>query len=375
MTTQTKRKFLTDIVFYLVIIAIVYVVCKFLIGYLLPFVIGIVISFLVQRPVKSICKKIKIPKGPLTVVFVVGTYLIIVGLLVLLAYGVYNWLANFVNILPGIIPDLEKIFDELSLTITGTLNHLPKAVTEYVNSLPDKLIETIANLGTPLSEWALSVAQKIPTFIVTVIVTIVASCYIAYDYDKIILFAKKLIPRNAWLIILDVKDIFFTNIFKMLKGYVLLMLITFVELTAGFFIIGQKNAMLLAAVISVIDILPVLGTGAVVIPWAIISLLTGNIWKGIGLLLIYIIVTIVRNFLEPKVIGNQVGLHPLITLLSMFCGLQLLGVVGLFGFPITLIVLNHLRMRGRLNLKIGNYQIGSKAESPSDSQNKNGNSK
>lgn len=143
----------------------------------------------------------------------------------------------------------------------------------------------------------------------------------------------------------------------MLKGYILLMLITFTELTIGLLLIGQSNAILLAAIICVIDILPVLGTGAVVIPWALISLFTGNILKAIGLILMYIVITIIRNFLEPKVIGNQVGLHPLITLLSMFCGLRLLGFVGLFGFPLTLIVLNDLYKRGKLNL---NFDSSSK---------------
>ena len=143
----------------------------------------------------------------------------------------------------------------------------------------------------------------------------------------------------------------------MLKGYILLMLITFTELTIGLLLIGQSNAILLAAIICVIDILPVLGTGAVVIPWALISLFTGNILEAIGLILMYIVITIIRNFLEPKVIGNQVGLHPLITLLSMFCGLRLLGFVGLFGFPLTLIVLNDLYKRGKLNL---NFDSSSK---------------
>ena len=122
-------------------------------------------------------------------------------------------------------------------------------------------------------------------------------------------------------------------------------------------LLGQNNAVLLAAIISIIDILPVLGTGAVVIPWALICLFTGNIWKALGLIVMYIIITIIRNFLEPKVIGNQVGLHPLITLLSMFCGLKLLGAVGLFGFPLTLIVLNDLYKRGKIHFKfVPNYE-------------------
>ena len=146
----------------------------------------------------------------------------------------------------------------------------------------------------------------------------------------------------------------------MLKGYLALMFLTFIELSVGLLILGQSNAVLLAAIISVIDILPVLGTGAIVIPWAVISLFTGNIWKAIGLILLYIVITVIRNFSEPKIIGKQVGLHPLLTLLSMFCGLKLLGILGLFLCPLTLIIINDLYKRQKINLNF--LKIKAKAE-------------
>ena len=352
MTTDARKKFLVDFAFWGVIIAIVYVAVSLLSSYLLPFVIGILVSFLVQKPVKAICKKTKISKGPLTIVFVVGLYLLFVAVIVLLSYLIYSWLSSLVKVLPTLMPDLIEFMGEINQTLTQLLKDLPSTVTAYINSLPTKLLGAVESLGISLSNAALDFATNIPSYLITIIVTIVASCYIAYDYDKIIQFAKRHIPHNAWLVIIDVKDTFFTNIFKMLKGYILLMLITFTELTIGLLLIGQKSAVLLAAIICVIDILPVLGTGAVVIPWAIISLFTGGILKGIGLLIMYVLITIIRNFLEPKVIGNQVGLHPLITLIAMFSGLRLLGVVGLFGFPLTLIVLNDLYKRGKIKFNL-----------------------
>lgn len=352
MTTNARRKFLIDFAFWGVIIAIVYIAFNLLSSYLLPFVIGILVSFLVQKPVKAICKKTKVAKGPLTIIFVVGLYLLFVAVIVLLIYLLYRWLSSLVNILPDLMPDLIEFMREVNITLTQILKDLPAAVTSYINALPSKLLGAVESLGISLSNLALDFATNIPSYLITIIVTIVASCYIAYDYDKIIQFAKRHIPKKAWLVIIDVKDTFFTNIFKMLKGYILLMLITFTELTIGLLLLGQKSAVLLAAIICVIDILPVLGTGAVVIPWAIISLFTGSILKGIGLLLMYIIITVIRNFLEPKVIGNQVGLHPLITLIAMFSGLRLLGIVGLFGFPLALIVLNDLYKRGKISFKL-----------------------
>ena len=362
MTTEKKRKFLIDFAFYSVIIVLLYFVFKFLSSYLLPFVIGILVSFLVQTPVKAISKKLKIAKGPLTITFVVSTYILILAIIILLIYLLYSWLSGIVKILPGIIPDFLELANNLNASLTQALVGLPTAVTDYINSLPAKLTEAVASLGIALSNWALSVATSIPSYLISIIVTVVASCYISYDYDKIILFFKRKTPINIWNLIVDIKNTFFKNIFKMLKGYILLMLLTFSELSIGLLLMRQKNAILLAAIICVIDVLPVLGTGAVVIPWALISLFTGNIWKAIGLILMYIIITIIRNFLEPKIIGNQVGLHPLITLLSMFCGLKLLGIVGLFGFPLMLITLNSLYKRGKLNLISFRIQQNTKDE-------------
>lgn len=365
LNTESKKKFLIDFTFYTVIIALVYFVFKFLSLYLLPFVIGILVSFLVQKPVKAISQKTKIAKGPLTIAFVVSSYVIIVVLVVLLIYLIYRWLSGIVAILPGMLPDFLEIANNLNASLTQSLSGLPQAVTDYIITLPSKLTDAIGSLGLALSDWALNIATSIPSYLISIIVTVVASCYIAYDYDKIILFAKRKTPFKIWSLIVEVKDTFFKNIFKMLKGYILLMLITFTELTIGLLLLGQSNAILLAAIICVIDILPVLGTGAVVIPWALISLFTGNVWKALGLILMYVIITIIRNFLEPKVIGNQVGLHPLITLLSMFCGLRLLGIVGLFGFPLTLIVINDLYKRGKIHF---NFFTSSKNAEASDTK-------
>ena len=366
LTTEKKQKFLIDIAFYSVIIVIAYFVIKFFSLYLLPFVIGILVSFFVQKPVKAISKKLKVSKGPLTILFVVGSYLLIVSVLVLLLYLIYNWLSGIVSVLPSIMPDFLEFLDELNASLTQTLSNLPQAVTDYINTLPTKLTEAAASLGIALSNWALSFATDIPSYLISIIVTVVASCYIAYDYDKIINFASKITPKKAWDIIIEVKDTFFKNIFKMLKGYILLMLITFTELCIGLLLIGQKNAVLLAAIICVIDILPVLGTGAVVIPWAIISLFMGDVWQALGLIIMYIFITVMRNFLEPKVIGNQVGLHPLITLLAMFCGLKIIGIIGLFTFPIALIILNDLIKRGKLPFSFGqNNEENLLAEEPS----------
>ena len=121
------------------------------------------------------------------------------------------------------------------------------------------------------------------------------------------------------------------------------------ELFVGLLLLRVPYAFLLALLIAVVDILPVLGTGTIVIPWGIITLILGNFPLGIGLLILYAIITVVRQSLEPRVVGHQIGLHPLITLISMFVGVSLFGFLGLFGLPIAVTVFVQIKRAEKEN--------------------------
>ena len=128
------------------------------------------------------------------------------------------------------------------------------------------------------------------------------------------------------------------------------MSITFIELSIGLSILKVENSIIIAFLIAIFDILPVLGTGGIMIPWTIITAIQGNIPMAIALLVVYLVITIIRNIIEPKIVGSQIGLHPVVTLVSMFVGAQMFGVIGLFGFPITLSLLRHLNDTGVIKL-------------------------
>jgi len=122
------------------------------------------------------------------------------------------------------------------------------------------------------------------------------------------------------------------------------------EVGIGLWLMGIKMPFVISRFIAVFDILPMVGTGGIIIPWGIIGLILGNFRVGFGMLALYLFVTVVRNTIEPKIIGQQVGLHPVATLVSMFLGTKLLGIVGLFGFPITLVILKQLNDTGKIKL-------------------------
>ena len=154
------------------------------------------------------------------------------------------------------------------------------------------------------------------------------------------------------IFIRELKTQFFSTVVSIIKAYAILMGFTFIQLLTGFIVAGIDYPVLLALFISLIDILPVLGTGTVLIPWCIILFLSGNVKTGLCILILYVIITLTRQIAEPKVLGNSVGLHPLVTLISMYFGLKLIGVKGLFLFPLTMIIIKNLNDKGFIRLYI-----------------------
>ena len=145
-----------------------------------------------------------------------------------------------------------------------------------------------------------------------------AACFLTSDYPRISRFFLAQFSPEKQAIIRSAKRLFTENILKMLRGYFILFLLTFAELFAGFLILRMEYAAVLALLIAVLDILPVVGTGTVLLPWAAVQLLLGQGTKALQLVGLYLVITVVRNVLEPRVIGRQVGLPPIVTLVAMF---------------------------------------------------------
>ncbi len=163
-------------------------------------------------------------------------------------------------------------------------------------------------------------------------------------------FIHRQLSERHWMLLVKTKELFVKNILKMLRGYLLLMFLTFCELALGLSILRVEHSVAVALLIAIVDILPILGTGTVLIPWAIFCFATGNIVLGIGLAVMYAIITVIRNFAEPKVIGMQVGLPPVVTLFAMYVGLQFFGLLGVFAFPVLLIIAKSLQDSGHIKL-------------------------
>ena len=339
MEINSKKTFLINFLFYAVWGAIIFFTVKFLFSYLLPIVFAVAIAFLVQKPSCFISRKIRIKKGIAAIILTLLSFAIIVSVIILAFIGVYKFAEVFFKESPRFIGQISEFFKNAYESFKVRFDDMPPVISRFFDSSINSLMNISGEfLSSKISYFATGLARNTPMFIVTWIATIAIGCYIAKDFEKLGAFFKDIISKNYLNKLSKLKNIFVNSVLKIAAGYLIIMLITLVMLWISFAILGINNSFIVALITSVIDLLPVLGAGLVIIPWAVFSFCLGNVFVGMGLLLTYIVILISRNFLEPKIISKQIGINPLLTLLAIFIGLKVAGVGGMILAPLILVI-------------------------------------
>jgi sporulation integral membrane protein YtvI len=190
-----------------------------------------------------------------------------------------------------------------------------------------------SRLSVSLTALVASFITSLPSFIVALVIMLLALFYFSKDYDKIAQGIEKALPKRVSAFLPRIKRDVIGIMLKYLKSYSLLLLLTLVELFTGFLIIRIDHPLTLALLISIVDLLPVLGVGTVLVPWSIILLATGKTLTGIGILILFAVCYIVRQLAEPKILSKQMNVHPLITIFAMYAGFKITGIAGLILAP------------------------------------------
>ena len=370
MTTEKKKKFIIDVAYLALVLALGYVALQYALPLLMPFVIAFLIAYILRRPIRFFSRVFHVPKGLAAVLLVVLTYGAIGLLLALAGIRITATIASLVQQIPAIynnyiLPDLTDLFtgleDLLARLDPSLMSTLEELQTQLLNMLW-QLVSSLSGLLMGGVSLATSLATSLPGFLIRLLLMVIYTFFIAIDYEKIVTFCLRCLSGNTRKVVLQIKDYVVGTLFVCIRSYALIMSITFVELSIGLSIIGVNRAMLVALLIAIFDILPVLGTGGIMIPWAILTALGGNMPRALALLVVYVIITIIRNIIEPRIVGKQIGLHPVLTLMSMFVGTHLFGVVGLFGLPILLSLLRYLNDAGTISLFPASALGGAKSE-------------
>lgn len=355
MQIEKKRAFIIKVIFYCIIFGFAYLILKYALPFLMPFLVAFCIAFILKPVINWITEKTRLKRKKVAVLVLIAFYVLTAALITVLGTRLVVFCRDAFYALPQVYenvfaPALTSVQDALEKWLR-TMNPV---LTEIVESVGNNLSDSLSTLVTTISASALSavtnVAAFVPSFLVKFIITIVASFFFVSDYYAITSFLARQLSQNARDMLFKIKDKGVDVIFKFGRAYAILLSITFVELFIGFSLLRVDYALLVALITAIVDILPILGTGTVLIPWSIAMLILGNYPLGAGLLILYAIITVVRQTLEPRVVGKQIGLYPLVTLVCMFVGTYLFGFVGLFGLPIIATILVQLSRSGDIKL-------------------------
>lgn len=332
---ENKKEFIINVIYYAILFGLVYLSCNYLFGILAPFILGFIFAYFAVRIAKKIFKKeSKLHR----IIALIILYLLVVAVIVLLVILGINEISGFISTLPSLYRQyVEPVLENLGGNIDSNSNlptYLLIDLKDIYSGFLDSLKTAVSTLSASVVSSGTSIISSTTGAIVAGLTMIITSFFVVADYEKIIWYFESLLSPNAKNIYEEIKDFTFNTVFSVIKCYAIIMLITFVELFIGLGILGVDNFALIAMIVSFLDILPVLGVGTVLIPWIIFELIVGKIGLGIGLFVVYIIITVVRNIIEPKFVGASLSLHPLATLFTMLIGLKIFGVLGMFGFPI-----------------------------------------
>ncbi len=345
------------VTFYLLLAAVLtFVFFKYLLRCVLPFAAAFVIAYSLRPVIAFMCEKLKMPRF----VSVLLCATVIIGAVLLLIYLIFS---RALSEAAGLMKYLsaENIMlavSNISESVKGVLIRVFPSMTEEIqvriNSLAENLdavaISAAERVLPYIGRGAVNLVSFLPQALLFAGVTVLSLFYFGCDYERITSFLKLQLSDKASEFVFALKEQFFVTVINVVRAYGILLLMTFLELLVGFVIMGISYATLLAALIALVDILPIFGTGTVLIPWGVIELLTGNFKTGLCILALYVIIVTVRQIAEPKILGVSVGLHPLVTLMAMYFGLKIAGFAGLFIFPFVVIIVKNLNEKGVIRL-------------------------
>ncbi|HEX2947079.1 MAG TPA: sporulation integral membrane protein YtvI [Clostridia bacterium] len=331
----------------LFIIVVVSVVAGVLLAFklaffLMPFLIAFALSSLMEPVIRFLTKKVHFKRSgaaPLVLLLILGS---IVTLVVLAILKLIKEFKDLLVIAPDLLSNLYTKIMDLVQQGSEYTKWMPVELTDNLRNAFTNLSTTITGFSATVVKGAFVTATSLPEILIFTLITILATFFLSKDRDRIAAVFARHLPESWLHRILAVKKDLFNALFGYLRAALIMMSITFAEVFIGLSIIGIDYTLLLAFLTALIDALPVLGTGSVLIPWSVYSFVTGDIRMGISLLVLYFVVLVVRQIIEPKVVGHQIGVYPLMTLLAMYTGLRLIGFAGLILGPISYLIIRNI---------------------------------
>lgn len=374
--TEKRRRIIISVLYYGLILAAFYLIFKTFFSILIPFIVAFILAAILHRPVKYVSGKTPLNRSVTSTIFVLLILAALGSLVFLIGNALFGKVKDFYDYILNEIKDFPTFAEKIKTWAISIIGFLPDKIraqlTENITVFFEKLIDngfsdlSISSISSIGIDWSSLLAKgggvlkntvvQIPSVLIAIVVSVVACVFITIDYDHILSFVMRQFSDRNKKRIKEAKSLAIGTLSGMLKAYSIIVLITATELSIGFYIlhfakIFQSDYIIFISIlIAIVDIIPVLGTGTILIPWTIYSFISGDIAMGIGLLVMYVAITVIRQIIEPKLVAGQAGLSPIVTIIAMYVGAKTLGIFGFFILPFCVILINKFNEAGIIHL-------------------------
>lgn len=359
--TRPYWKVIVSLTFSLIATVLVIVAGVGLIRFLMPFVIGWLIACIANPVVCWLEKKVKIEKKFGSAIMIIVVLGAVVGLIYLILSLLVREAGAWIVSLPELYRDIASQMEEIAENLSGIYKMLPEGIRNGWNSLVSGLESAlgswVAKISAPTVSMAGNLAMQIPSIIIASFVTILSAYFFVADRDSVVIWVKRVIPKAVY----ERLSMGFSTFKHAVGGYFVaqfkIMAVVCVILFVGLSLLKVEYTLVLSILIGLLDFLPFFGTGTAFIPWSIYTLLTGDYMRALFLAIIYVITQVVRQLIQPKLVGDEVGLKPLPTLLFIYIGYKLGGVLWMIlAVPLGIIVI-HMYKAGAFNYILDDVKI------------------
>lgn len=356
MAESNKRKrIITNILYWTALGALVFAAFRYLFPLLGPFLLAFLFSWLLRPAIRFMTLRWHIRYNLSALLCLLAFFLLLgagtsLAVVKLITSGL-DLLTALPELYAGTIePNLRRLLDSLEQFATRFNPEVYAAVDAVLPDIISSISTAVADLSMKAVSSVTSFAAGLPKRILSLLICLISTVFMTVDFPHISAFVLRQIPDRTRKLVSETLASLKTVILQFGKGYLLIMAVTFGEILAGLLLLRQKNAVLIALLIALFDLFPVVGAGLILLPWAVGTLLAGSWARGIGLTALWVIVIVVRQIIEPRIVGRSVGLHPLVTLMSIYVGARLFGGVGLLGLPVSCAIVKSLDDGGIIHL-------------------------
>lgn len=320
-----------------------------LLSFFLPFVIAIIVSAIANPLVNFLEKKVKILRKHSSAVIIVLVLAVLFALIYLLIWSILQGFQSLFGEMDNIIATFLGFLDEFRAALANLSISLPDSLHQTINSLDASIETALTTFATDLMEQinlsaAGSYLNSALNLLILIIISILATYFVMIDRNKLALTISRAVPTSIQQYYRVVVDNIKTAVGGYVKTQLKLMIIIMLALFVGFKLLKVEYALLLAFITAILDFLPVFGTGTIIGPWVVFKIISGDYLYAVFLIIIYLVCLLLKQLLQPKIMGDSVGVSPLFALFFMFVGYRINGIIGMIiGIPIGMILLSFYR--------------------------------